>query len=323
MKDFTGNNDPVDRIGHGTEMALLRVAGIALRNATFIASVPEAQRPAAAAGFFAAGSPAIVSAKVTEADGTIDPKHVIEAIHWMATQGVTEVNLSFGFPSDSPGPGKYAALCEAIAKYADSTSSDKSAHVMTFTAAGNLVGPVKPFYPADCKLSNLTSVGLAKQGKKSEYSGVGDVYFEAPEEMGIVFLPPELYHLKTADAAERAGDIQAARQGYRASLAARENPAALFQLALLDLNVGDFETAYACFARALELEKLDANKAVIEDNLGVVRLRQNLPQDAIAHLDRALALDPNLVHARISRVFQIRPSGTVVAGTACGKGFVG
>lgn len=302
MKDFTGNNDPVDRIGHGTEMALLRVAGIALRNAMFIASVPAAQRPAAAAGIFAAGSPAIVSAKVTEVDGTIDPKHIIEAIHWMATQGVTEINLSIGFPSDSPGPGKYAALCEAIAKYADNTGNDKPAQVIMFTAAaGNLVWPDKPFYPADCKLPNLMSVGLAQQGKKSEYSRKGDVYFEAPEKMGIVFLPPEQYHLKMADAAERAGDSQAARQSYRASLTARENPAALFRLALFDLNANNFEAAYTGFAHALELENLVANKAMIEHNLGVVRLRQNLPQDAMVHLDRALALDPNLVDARISR----------------------
>jgi hypothetical protein len=273
MKDFTGD-DPIDRIGHGTLVALRLVES----NHTALREIAAADAELAAG---LAGSPAIVSAKVTGPTGRIEQAHVIAAIHWMASQGVRVINMSLGFLGKRE---RYTGLCDVIARHDG---------IMFCAAVGNF-GPDVPVYPAACELPNLMSVGAVMDGQPWARSGRGDVVAEGRVRVG----PEYLYHYEEAQQLARAGAHDRARESYRASLAAEPNAPAFFGLAVLDLNAGNPDGAYAALAQARELAPDNAD---IEVHLGAARLMQQRPAEARTHLDRAIALDPNNVRARTNR----------------------
>jgi subtilase family protein/tetratricopeptide repeat protein len=277
MKDFAGDN-PIDRIGHGTLVAIRLVESHHGHLKQIAAGDPELAAKLA-------GSPALVSAKVTGPTGKIELEHVVDAVHWMATQGVRVANMSLAFLGRKE---RYAGLCKAIAQYAQPNNG-----IMFIAAAGNF-GPNVSAYPAACKAPNLVSVGAVIDGQPWAQSGKGS--FAAEGRVRVV--PAYLYHYEDAQQSARAGAYDHAREGYRASLAAQLNAPALFGLALLDLHAGDIEPACSALTRATQLAPDDAE---IEAHLGAARLMQERPAEARTHLDRAIALDPNNVRARTNR----------------------
>jgi hypothetical protein len=273
MKDFTGD-DPIDRTGHGTVVAIQAVRGHSMKLQDIAAGDPErASR--------LARSPALVSAKVTGPAGRIELEHVIEAIHWMAAEGVQVVNMSLGFLGKA---ARYRGLCEAIIKH------DK---ILFCAAAGNF-GPHVSVYPAACGAENLINVGAVIGGEVWAQSGQGEIY----EEGRVTLLPPYLYHHEEAQRAARAGAFDRARASYLASLALEANAPALFGLAVLDLHAGQLDAACASLTQAAALEP---DNAEIEGHLGAVKLMQERPAEAIGHLNRAVELDPDSVRARKNR----------------------
>ena len=288
MKDFTGN-DPIDRVGHGTIVAIQLAQPLAHQLAAQGMLDPEDE-----AGL--AGSPALVSAKVTGPTGRIELEHVIEAVHWMATQRVITVNMSLAFVGKKE---RYAGLCDAIAQYATD-------HGITFVVAAGNFGPNVACYPAACGVRNVLSVGALMDGKPWAQSGKGHVY----EESSRWIVSPSAYYFEAGLEAARAGVYDAARKSYEASLAEEENAAALFQLALLDAQEGLVDPACKALTRATELEPAHPE---IWAHLGGVKLRQNRPAEAKAALDRALALDPNNVRARANRGLALMELGDLKA----------
>jgi tetratricopeptide (TPR) repeat protein len=118
--------------------------------------------------------------------------------------------------------------------------------------------------------------------------------------------PEYLYHYEQAQQLARAGAHDRARDSYRASLAAEPNAPALFGLAVLDLNAGNPDSAYAALAQARELAP---GNAEIEAHLGAARLMQQRPAEARIHLDRAIALDPDNLRARTNRAMALDQLG--------------
>jgi tetratricopeptide (TPR) repeat protein len=276
MKDFTGN-DPIDRIGHGTIVAIQLVQPLGRQLAAQGKLDPE--RAARLAG-----STALVSAKVTGPNGRIELEHVIEAVHWMATQHVPIVNMSLAFLGKRE---RYARLCEAIAQ----CGLD---HGTTFVVAAGNFGPNVACYPAACGVRNVLSVGAVMDGKPWAQSGKGHFY----EEGRKWIVSTSVYYYEAGAEAARAGDYDAARKAYQASLAEEENAAALFQLALLDAHEGYPDLACKALTRAAEL---DPAHPEIWAHLGAMKLRQDRPAEAMADFDRALALEPNNVRALTNR----------------------
>jgi subtilisin family serine protease len=299
QKDFTGD-DPVDRVGHGTLVALRLLEShhgnlkklmtedpeLAAKLVDSPALVYLKKRMTEDPGLPAklARSPALVSAKVTGPTGKIELEHVIEAVHWIATQGVRVVNMSLGFLGKQE---RYVQLCEAIAQYRTQPNNG-----ILFSAAAGNFGPNVSVYPAAC--DKVLSVGGTIDGQRWAQSGSGKAYAEA--RMGV--FPAFMYYYEGAQEAARAGDNGRAREGYGASLAAEENAPALFGLAVLDLHAGELDSAYNGLTRAAQLSPNDPE---IEAHLGAARLMQERPAEARGHLDRALALNPNNVRARINR----------------------
>lgn len=151
QKDFTGT-DPEDQVGHGTVVALI-----------LMGSSYQAGRESV---------PGFISAKVVQADGRIDRRHVIEAIHWTAGEKQARVvNLSLGFGGTAEENAGLRAALEA--------------HPQTsfVVAAGNF-GPDTKVYPAAFDLPNVISVGAtAKDGTAADYSGRGSIY--APGDVAL------------------------------------------------------------------------------------------------------------------------------------------
>ena len=276
QRDFTGD-DPVDRVGHGTLVALRLLE---LHHGTLKKLMTKDPELAAKL----AGSPALVSAKVTGQTGKIELEHVIEAVHWIATQGVRVVNMSLGFLGKKE---RYLRLCEAIAQYRTQPNNG-----ILFSAAAGNFGPNVSVYPAAC--DEVLSVGATIDGQRWAQSGSGKIYAEGD----ISVFPASTYYYQDANEAARAGEYDRARAGYRTSLEAEENAPALFGLALLDLHAGELESAYTGFTRAAQLSPNDPE---IEAHLGAARLMQERPEEARAHFDRALALNPNNVRALTNR----------------------
>jgi tetratricopeptide (TPR) repeat protein len=278
MKDFAGD-DPIDRIGHGTLVALRLVESHHSQLNQIAAKDPKLAAELA-------GSPAIVSAKVTGPTGTMELGPVIAAVHWMAEQGVRVVNMSLGFLGRKD---RYQELSEAIARYAKEPNNG----ILFVAAAGNF-GPNIPVYPAACEAPNLMSVGATIGGEPWAGSGKGDIVAEGR----VQVVPAYLYHYEEAQKLARAGMYDQARAGYNASLAAEANAQALFGLAVLDLHAGDAEPAYT---KLSEAAKLAPDNAEIEAHLGAARLMQERPSEAMTHLDRAIELDQGNVNAHTNR----------------------
>jgi len=144
QKDFTGGG-PEDEVGHGTVVALILLKS---------GNLPGSE-----------SVPGILSAKVVRADGRIDRRHVIEAIHWTAGEKKARVvNLSLGFTGT---PKENAGLRAAMEAYPNT---------MFVVAAGNF-GPDTIVYPAGFDLPNILSVGATDQtGAAASYSGRGKIY---------------------------------------------------------------------------------------------------------------------------------------------------
>jgi subtilisin family serine protease len=278
MKDFAGD-DPIDRIGHGTVVAIK----LAVPLESVAAAIPELTSKVFE-------SPAIVSAKVTGPNGKIELENVIEAIDWMATQGVRLVNMSLAFLGRKE---RYSKLCNAITRYA----TEPNGGILFSAAAGNF-GPNVLAFPAACEAPNVISVGAVIDGRLWEQSGRGKILTEGR----VQLLPAYAYHYESAQRLARTGAYGEARKEYSASIAAELNAPALFQIALLDVNDGDLDSAFTALMRA---EALAPNHAEIEAHLGAVRLLQKQPAEARAHLDRAIELDPKNVRARTNRAIAL------------------
>ncbi len=280
MKDFAGD-DPIDRVGHGTVVAILLSSD---------ADAPELASGHPELSAILVSSPAIVSAKVTGPTGKIELEHVIEAIHWMATQDVRVVNMSLAFLGKKE---RYTKLCEAIAEY----ETQPNGGIMFVAAAGNF-GPNVSAYPAACKAPNLISTAAVIDGQLWKQSGRGDIAAEGRARL----VPAYAYHYLTGKQLAQAGDLDRAREEYLASLAIELNANALFRLALLDLHAGNLESAYNGLMRA---KPLAPDNAEIEAHLGAVKLMQDCPAEARPHLDRAIELDPQNVRALTNRAMAL------------------
>jgi subtilisin family serine protease len=282
MEDFTGQNDPVDRNGHGTLVALRLVE-------PFLDPSGAVARPVQPSP-----SKAIVSAKVTDAQGRIAQDHVIAAIHWMATQNVRVVNMSLGFMGRKE---KYQGLCEAITQY----SGQPNGGIQFVVAAGNY-GPNVIVYPAGCGASNVIRVGGVIDDKLWAQSGKGDILAEAQ----VKVMPPHRYYYEAAIQAYRAGDLSTARDRFHESLNAMESVQALFDLAMLDIQAEHYDDAFNGLLRAQTLVPGDA---MIELQLGTVRLLQSRPADALPFLDRAVEGQPDNVSALTNRAIALMRTG--------------
>jgi hypothetical protein len=278
MKDFTGQDDPIDRIGHGTLVALRLIEPF------------SGPRDAAAQPAKPGPSKAIISAKVTDAQGNIAQDHVIAAINWMATQNVRVVNMSLGFTGRKE---KRLGLCEAIAQY----SSQPNGGIQFVVAAGNY-GPNVIVYPAGCGAPNVISVGGELDGKLWPRSGKGDILAEAQ----VKVMPPDVYYYEAAMQAYRAGDLSTARDRFHDSLNARESVQALFDLAMLEIQLERYDDA---FDGLLRVEHLVPGDAMIELQLGTVRLLQSRPADALPFLNRAVEIQPDDVSALTNRAIAL------------------
>lgn len=251
-RDFTGD-DPDDRLGHGTAVALQLL--------------------------YAKGhtSPrmAIVSAKVTDAQGRVHPQAVVEAIDWVAAQGARCVNMSLGFRG---GPDQHPSLCAAIARHPD---------ILFVVAAGNF-GPAVAVCPAACGLDNIMVVGATDaSGATAAYSGRGDV--EAPGDAR--FMLEWRYHYEQGQELARVGRSGEARSAYERSLSASPNAESAFQLGVLDLNEGQTAAAITRFEVALALEPALAEA---HEMLGVANLLSGDATRAEGSLRRALERYPEV-----------------------------
>jgi Flp pilus assembly protein TadD len=251
-KDFTGD-DPEDRLGHGTAVALQLLYANGHRNPPM----------------------AIVSAKVTDAQGRIRPHAVVDAIDWVAAQGARCVNMSLGFRG---GADRHSSLCAAIARHPD----------ILFTVAAGNFGPDVAVCPAACGLDNIMVVGATDAGgATAEYSGRGDV--EAPGDAR--FLLEWRYHYEHGQELARASRSAEARSAYERSLSASPNAESAFQLGVLDLDEGRTETAITRFEQALALEPALAEA---HEMLGVARLLSGDATGAESALRRALEVYPEV-----------------------------
>lgn len=254
---FAGS-DPLDRIGHGTLVALQAVRSHA-----------DPQTRQLLGDRFS--YPAILSARVTDDAGVPTVEAVIAAIEWVASEGAKVVNLSLGFRGKA---GEFAVLCEAITRHGE---------VFFAAAAGNF-GPDVPVYPAVCRADNLMAVGEVRDGSVPDGSGTGDIY--APSEMPLV--TPWQYHYENGLAAANASDYQQARAELALSLGHEANAPALFQLALLAIHEGDLPAAHEHLQRARDLEP---QLATLHTHLGAVQYMRGQYVDAVEHLRQALAID--------------------------------
>lgn len=271
QKDFAGN-DPVDRIGHGTIVALQFLKPLA----ELMKDSPE--KPAST-------PTAIVSAKVTAANGQISTDSVIQAIHWVISKGAKIVNMSLGFRGSYT---EFEDLCETIQSY----STQPNGGVLFIVAAGNF-GPDVQMFPAACGASNVLAVAEARDGKIVASSGRGDIAAEGQ----VLLLPKWAYYLEEGARLARQGDFDAAERSLNRSIQETENPEALFQLGLVNLRQDDLEVAYGFFERA---QRTDPTETSFRTYLGVVRLLQHRLGEAETQFVSALELDPGNSMARFN-----------------------
>ncbi len=289
MKDLTGGSDPVDRTGHGTMVALRLAEGwhtpLALKN-------PAPQQPTQLPP--PSQSLGIVSAKVTDREGRPLRDAVLAAIHWMATQNVSIVNMSLGFWGTRE---KNCALCDAIAQYASAPDGG----IRFYIAAGNF-GPDVIVYPAACGAPNIVSVGALVDGKVWANSGAGDIYGDCM----VKLQAPFAYYYDAGIAACRAGDLATGAARFKESLKAQENAPALYELGIMSIQAGRYDEAFSLLTRA---DALDPDKVTILTHLGAVRLFQDRDEEALIFLDRAVSLAPENVRALTNRAFALMRTG--------------
>ena len=256
-KAFAGS-ETVDRIGHGTLVALQSVRNHA---------DPEIQKLLGDKFSY----PAIVSARVTDDFGVPNVDAVIAAVDWIASQRVKVANLSLGFLGEAD---EYTDLCEAIARHPD----------IFFTAAAGNFGPEVKVYPSACSIKNLMSIGEVRGGVPAESSGQGQIY--APTD--LPFFTFWEYYLDLGNQAAQERDFSKARENYHRSIEAENNVGALFQLGLLDIYDNDLASAEGYLVSALGLEP---TLAILHAHLGIVRFMEGRFEEAEIHLRKALELD--------------------------------
>jgi tetratricopeptide (TPR) repeat protein len=135
-------------------------------------------------------------------------------------------------------------------------------------------------------------------GKLWPRSGKGDILAEAQ----VKVMPPDVYYYEAAMQAYRAGDLSTARDRFHDSLNARESVQALFDLAMLEIQLERYDDA---FDGLLRVEHLVPGDAMIELQLGTVRLLQSRPADALPFLNRAVEIQPDDVSALTNRAIAL------------------
>ena len=103
------------------------------------------------------------------------------------------------------------------------------------------------------------------------------------------------------------GRVEAAEEEYEAALAMDPlNADALDYLAMSRFGGRRYEEALALYRRLLEVK---SDSAVIHSNLGAVLHRLGRNEEALASIERALALDPDLELARVGRQVVLKALG--------------
>ncbi|MGA7885971.1 MAG: tetratricopeptide repeat protein [Acidobacteriaceae bacterium] len=111
---------------------------------------------------------------------------------------------------------------------------------------------------------------------------------EKPPKMEIQRTTAQIYETK-AEIARARGDYGAALDWYRAALTGdRNNPALYNGLGIVELKLGDTESARWAFERALKIDGKDANTL---NNLGAVYCLEQRYKPAVKYLKKALALN--------------------------------
>jgi hypothetical protein len=260
---FAGD-DPDDRLGHGTAVAIVAVAA--------------SQAP-------------FLSARVTDDDHVPRLKAVLKAIDWMAENDVRIVNLSLGF---APDAWRVSRLCRKL-----DALSKSHPMMMFFIAAGNSPASGRPV-PASCDAGNAMVVGSPEptSGPADILAplpagmGYGDfLYASALERLDAA-----------GDAAgdgagDGAGDRSAARQGLADLMdwAGRDGSAHAHQLVgLLASRLDEAVIAFDAFGHQA---KADPTTPWPRYNRAVILFRSSHVEDAAAEIALALALDPDMPRA--------------------------
>lgn len=301
-RDFTGEGlqDPT---GHGTTAVL---SGLR----PFFDSSEQAQilrgsisKPA---GIVMAK---VVGVKPVPTQTTVD--RMIEGVRWLGELGVRSVNISIALPA---GAADFSKLCEVLAEQTETFFA---------IAAGN-AGPQATVYPAGCAPSNALVVGaVTSDGTVPEYSGRADLVAPLPPAP----VPAYEYFRREAEARVQADDLEGATIAYAQAaeadpppeaqalihyglghIAARQQdwplserefwasidlwpqyPESYVALSWTLTERSDFEGARALLERGLQA---GADSARMRDRLVRVMLDLDLPREAVAHLEKLQALDP-------------------------------
>jgi hypothetical protein len=248
-----------DEIGHGTFAMLIALTPMHIPGLP--ANLPQF-------GF--------LSAKVTRDGSDLRARNVIAAFDWLVSRGARVINMSLGFDRLTPDVQK---LCDHIRA---------NPSVMVSAAAGNLGSDVK-VYPAHCGAPNVLAVGETKDNRPTDTSGRGDVYAEPPK-----FQARWSYLADQGMARARAGRVDEAKELFRQSLAAEENPEALTQLALIHAREDRWADARPFAERAVGLAP---DEPEVLQTLGAVLLALGDNDAAIARFEQGLAIAPNHLFA--------------------------
>jgi tetratricopeptide (TPR) repeat protein len=272
-RDWTGEGVE-DLLGHGTAVTLGLVY-VKFTDPSMVAMLGDHAE-------FKNTTPGLVVAKVAPKNGPILLKNVIEAVNWVAEQGVVVVNMSLGFTGE---PEQFTELKKAI----------ESHPAVIFVAAAGNYGPNRKVYPAAIGAKNVISVGEVSQGKVAKTSGKGDVYAKT------VYKPipaaqydearkqKEQFESALALAREKRFDeANAIFREITKTPGRRDAPGAWYQLALYELSRDQYDAGLADLA---EVEKLTGPTAVLLSQRGAAYLLKGDAAKAEKDLLQSIALD--------------------------------
>ena len=257
-KAFRGTS-PRDTLGHGTYVALLAVHSLDM-------GVDDLSAPAQA-------YPAILSARVTNNSGEISLESVIAAIRWAVRNDASFVNLSLGFTGSA---SEFRNLCGVI---------ERNPKVLFVAAAGNL-GPDTKVYPASCDANNLLAVSeMGPNLNLTTASGLGDTAVRLPT---APLLERWEYHLDLGMSFADLGNTSKAIEHFSTSIGEKRNADALWQLARLDIQSSNYESA---LNHLEEARAIAPGIAGIVADMGTVHFLQGLYPQAETLFRHALRID--------------------------------
>lgn len=192
-KDFTGEGLE-DRTGHGTIVVMTYLRGAYTLGPEY-------------------GVNPIVSAKVASLNLPPTKQRLMDAIRWAASQGAEIINISLGIQGDA---ADFQDLCDLI----------ESTPALFNVATGNR-GSVFEFYPANCGVENLISIG-------TEDSAPAESVI-ASENATTFVGDPFYYAYSRGMALAKAHDLDGAEAMFKESIRLEENANALLQLSAIDL----------------------------------------------------------------------------------------